>query len=218
MPLFNIFPTFSEAPYSYIVVPVMLVSSIIGFYYKPYFHALLLHPYEVYRGKRLHTLLTSAFIHRNWLHLLNNLLVVYGLGYDMFGNINQEYGELPAYVLTPILWFALTVLPNLVQTISKQEDFMFTAVGASGLSFGLYGFSALFFPLQKMGNLIFPFITNMFHNWLLGLVVVFLLSVLNRNRIINSRLHLSAYIIGGILGLIVRPNAVVEVFDSIFSP
>lgn len=218
MSLFDIFPTFAEAPYSYIVVPIMLVSSIVGFYHKPYFHALLLHPYEVYRGKRLHTLLTSAFVHRNWLHLVNNLLIIYGLGYDMFGNIDQEYGEFSAYVLTPILWFTLTVFPNLVQTISKREDFMFTAVGASGLSFGLYGFSALFFPGQKMGNLIFPFITNMFHNWLLGLVVIYLLSVLNRNKIVNSRLHLSAYIIGGILGLVVRPSAVTEILDSIFSP
>lgn len=217
MSLFTIFPTFAEAPYSYVVVSIIFVSSIIGFYSKRYFHALLLHPYEVYRGKRLHTLLTSTFVHRNWLHLVNNLLIIYGLGYDMFGNIDQEYGEFSADVLTPILWFALTVLPNLVQTISKRNDFMFTAVGASGLSFGLYGFSALFFPVQKMGNLIFPFITNMFQNWLLGLVVIFLLSVLNRNKIVNSRLHLSAYIIGGILGLVVRPSAVIEILDSIFS-
>ncbi|WP_164112875.1 rhomboid family intramembrane serine protease [Sphingobacterium luzhongxinii] len=217
MSLFDIFPTFAEAPYSYIVVPIMLVSSVIGFYHKPYFHALLLHPYEVYRGKRLHTLLTSAFVHRNWLHLINNLLIIYGLGYDMFGNIDQEYGLFAAYVWSPILWFALIVLPNVVQTLSKKDDFIFTAVGASGLSFGLYGFSALFFPLQKMGNFILPFVTNMFHNWLFGLVIVFLLSVLNRNRIVNSRLHLSAYFIGGILGFFVRPSAVVEIIDFIFS-
>lgn len=213
MSFFDIFPTFEEAPYSYIIVPIMLVSSVIGFYHKPYFHTLLLHPYEVYRGKRVHTLLTSAFVHRNWLHLSNNLLVVFGLGYDMFGNIEQEYTIADAYIFTPLLCFFLIVLPNILQSVSKRNDFVFTSVGASGLSFGLYGFSALFFPLEQMSNLIFPFVENMFHNWLVGLFVLFLLTTITKNRIVNVQLHFSSYVIGAVLGLIIRPQSIVEIYN-----
>lgn len=215
MSFFDVFPTFEEAPYSYILVPIMLISSIIGFYHKPYFYTLLLHPYEVYRGKRLHTLLTSAFVHRNWLHLFNNLLIVFGLGYDMFGNIEQECGMARAYIFTPVLCILLIVLPNIIQVFSKRNDFVFTAVGASGLSFGLYGFSALFFPLEQMRNLILPFVYNMFHNWLIGLFVLLLLTAINKNKIVNVRLHISSYVIGAVLALTSRPQSISEICSLI---
>ncbi|MCY4781210.1 rhomboid family intramembrane serine protease [Sphingobacterium sp. UT-1RO-CII-1] len=214
MNIFDILPYFHEAPWSYIVVPIMLITSIIGFYHKPFFHALLLHPYEVYRGKRLHTLLTSAFVHRNWLHMLNNLLIIYGLGYDMFGNIEQENNTFTANLLTPILFISIIVVPNLIQTFVKREDFLFTAVGASGLSFGLYGFSALYFPLQKMRSPIFTFVQNAFHASILLFILLFALTLINKNNnLINKHLHLSAYIIGIILSLISRPDSVIEIFN-----
>lgn len=214
MNIFDILPYFHEAPWSYIVVPIMLITSIIGFYHKPFFHALLLHPYEVYRGKRLHTLLTSAFVHRNWLHLLNNLFIIYGLGYDMFGNIEQEKNTLTAYILTPILFISMIAIPNLIQTFIKRQDFLFTAVGASGLSFGLYGFSALYFPLQKMNSPIFTIVHNAFHASILLLILLFALTFISKNnKIINKHLHLSAYIIGIILALITRPNSLIEIFN-----
>lgn len=205
MAFFDIFPTFEEAPYSYIIVPIMLVSSIIGFYYKPYFHALLLHPYEVYRGKRWHTLLTSAFVHRNWLHLLNNILIVYGLGFDMFGTVT-------AYIKTPILCSIIIVVPNILQTLSKKNDFTFTAVGASGLSFGLYGFSALFFPIEPIENFIFPFVKNMVDNWIIGTIILFLLATVKKNKLINLRLHVVSYLFGSILALIIRTQSMKEIY------
>ncbi len=216
MQFFDVFPTFKEAPYSYIIVPIILISSIIGFYNKAYFHALILHPYEIMRGKRIHTLLTSAFIHRNWLHLLFNALIVYGLGYDMFGNIQQIYGSLVAYILTPLLFVLLISLPNLIQTYQKRKDFFFTSIGVSGLSFGLYGFSALYFPLQPMKSSIFQFISNAMQSWVCGLLILLLLAQLNKSYI-NKYLHVSAYVTGGILALLARPKSVLEIFNYIFN-
>ncbi|UPZ34627.1 rhomboid family intramembrane serine protease [Sphingobacterium sp. PCS056] len=216
MQFFDIFPTLQEAPYSYLFVPLMLISSIIGFYSKSYFHALILHPYEIARGKRIHTLLTSAFIHRNCWHLLFNAFIIFGLGYDMFGTISQEYGVHTAYVLTPLLFFLLIILPNLFQTYQKRKDFYFTALGASGLSFGLYGFSALFYPLQPMQNSIVPFVNSAMQSWIFGLLILLLLAQI-KNSSINKYLHLSAYLIGTLLAQIVRPQAGLEIFTAILS-
>jgi membrane associated rhomboid family serine protease len=216
MQFFDIFPTLQEAPYSYLFVPIMLISSIIGFYRKSYFHALILHPYEIARGKRIHTLLTSAFIHRNCWHLLFNAFIIFGLGYDMFGTISQEYGVHTAYVLTPLLFFLLIILPNLFQTYQKRKDFYFTALGASGLSFGLYGFSALFYPLQPMQNSIVPFVNCAMQSWIFGLLILLLLAQI-KNSSINKYLHLSAYLIGTLLAQIVRPQAGLEIFTAILS-
>lgn len=215
MNIFDILPYFHEAPWSYIVVPIMLITSIIGFYHKPFFHALLLHPYEVYRGKRLHTLLTSAFVHRNWLHLIINAFLIYGFGYDMFGNIEQESNTLTAYILTPILFSSIIVVPNLIQTIVKRQDFLFTAVGASGLSFGLYGFSFLYFPLQKTQSFWLPFVKISFHFWLCTLLVILLLS-LSKHSKTNKSLHLTSYIFGSILALVIRSLSFKEILSIIY--
>lgn len=214
MSFFDIFPTFQEAPWSYVVVPIILVSSIRGFRHKPHFHALLLHPYEVSRGKRLHTLLTSAFIHRNWLHLIFNLIVVFGLGYDMFGMLEQEYGTAATWILTPVLFILLTVVPNLAQTWAKRNDFQFTSIGASGLSSALFGFSFLFFPLEKIRHLVIPFITNSGEYWLYVLVVTILFTF-NKRSTINRPLHVMGYLLGSISAIIIRQDSIPEFFRAL---
>lgn len=209
MHFFDIFPAFQEAPYSYTVVPVLIISSIIGFYKISYFHNLILHPYEVARGKRLHTLFTSAFIHRSWIHLFFNTLIIYGLGYDMYGNILQVYGSVPAYLLTPLLFSLLIIIPNVFQVLKKKNDFYFTSMGASGLTFGLYGFSALFFPLQKVNHLFIPFIHNAAQYWLYILFILTLLSFIKLSKV-NRLLHITAYLIGSIFALIIRNESIYE--------
>lgn len=216
MKFFDIFPTFTDAPYSYIVIPIILVCSIVGFYNKSFFHAMILHPYEIARGKRIHTLLTSALIHRNWLHLLFNCVIIFGLGYDTFGNLDQEYGITVAYIGTICIFFLLIILPNLIQTFFKKNDFTFTAIGASGLSFGLFGFSALFFPLQKTSSHLFFFVQNTTHNWIVGLGILILLTFVGKLKKTNKQLHLAAYLIGSIVALMVRHTSIVEMYQALF--
>lgn len=212
MSFFEIFPTFKEAPYSYFIVPVMLISSIIGFYNKRYFHALLLHPYEVYRGKRMHTLLTSVFVHRNWLHLLFNSFIVFALSYDLYGCIYQEYHVYISIVSTPVLIFLLIVIPNMLQTQIRKDDFVFTSVGSSGLTFGLFGFGFLFFPLHETSSFLIPFIRNSFDYWLSVLVLFALLSFIPKSSV-NKQLHIFAFLIGSVLSLLCRPQSINEILS-----
>lgn len=216
MSIFSILPTFEQAPWSYILVPLIVSSSVVGFYYKPYFYALVLHPYEIYRGKRWHSLLTSAFIHRNWLHLLFNVLMIYGLLFDLFGCLKQEYSQKTAVLLSPILIFILILLPNLVQSHHKKEDFMFTTMGASGLTFGLFGFSGLFFPMESIEQFIIPFVSSFLHRWFFLLFLLFLFTLLKRRNLVNVYLHLYAYIIGGVVALCTRPTSIMEIYSYLF--
>ncbi|RKE44548.1 rhomboid family intramembrane serine protease [Sphingobacterium detergens] len=207
MKFFDIFPTFSESPYSYTLVPVVMICSTIGFYYKPFFHALILHPYEIANGKRTHTLFTSALIHRGWLHLLFNCIVIFSLVYDMTSILKQEFGQTVSYLVTPILVLTLIVLPNLCQTYLHRKNFIFTSIGASGLSLGLYGFSALFFPLQKINHLFVPWIHNSAQYWIYILLLLILSSFI-KNTKINRSLHLIAFILGSVLALLISPYTV----------
>lgn len=212
---FDIFPKFVEAPYSYIWIFFVLIFSILGFKRKSFFFSHVLHPYRIWRKDSIHTLFTSAFIHRNFLHLANNLLIIYALGYDMFGNIQQEYGSKIAYLLTPFLFTVFTIAPNICQVIIKRNDFSYTAIGSSGLSFALYGFSAMFFPIQPMRSTLFPFITYAYSAWLLLLVVLLLLALVKRNPIINTQLHINAFLMGGFFGVATRPSGITEIVNVI---
>ncbi|GHE23398.1 rhomboid family intramembrane serine protease [Sphingobacterium griseoflavum] len=216
MSLFDVLPTFYESPYSYTLVPIVLISSIIGFYRKTYFHALLLHPYEVARGKRIHTLLTSAFIHRSWLHLLFNSLIIYALAYDMFGCIKQENGLLTAALLTPCLFIILIVVPNLFQVWIKRNNFFFTSVGISGLTLGLYGFGLFFFPEQKADNIFIAWVSNSLEYWIVATVFLFLLSFIPKIGI-NRQLHIIAFHTGSFLALLVRPESLAEMWPLILN-
>lgn len=210
MKFFDIFPTFAEAPYSYIVVPIIFVCSIIGFYNKSFFHALILHPYEIARGKRIHTLLTSALVHRNWIHLLFNCIVIFGLGYDMFGNLHQESGIIIATLFTPLLFIIMIILPNLIQYLQEKDDFTHTSIGASNLTFSLFGFSFLYFPLQPTKSFIIPFINNSAQYWLAVLLLLILLLAVPKSKI-NKKLHLIAYLTGSFLAIIIRPQSLLEI-------
>ncbi|QBQ41065.1 rhomboid family intramembrane serine protease [Sphingobacterium psychroaquaticum] len=213
MSIFDVLPTFQESPWTYIIVPLIFVSSIIGFYYKPYFYKLVLHPYEVCRGKRWHTLLTSAFVHRNWWHLLFNLLAIYVLTYDAYECVKQIYGKNVSICLSPIIYIVLITIPNILQTLRKKENFLFTTMGASGLSFGLYGFSGLFFPTETVSSFVLPFVGNFFFNWLSLLLILFLLTRVRKTTSQNVYLHLYAFLFGGLLAFIVRPNSFKEVLS-----
>lgn len=215
MNIFDVLPYFYEAPWSYIVVPVILVTSIAAFYHKPLFHALLLHPYEVYIGKRIHTLLTSAFVHRNWLHLLMNLIVVYILVYDLFSIGVQEYGQNQSYLLTPFVICFLILFPNLLQVWKQKNNFSFTSTGASGLSFGLYGFSCLIYPQEKAEHLFFPFLNNSAKYWLYIFIIILLLSFAKKS-IINRTAHLSGYLFGSVVALFYRKDALYELIHLLF--
>lgn len=213
MSIFNVIPTFNEAPLTYVITPIILVSSIIGFYYKPYFHALLIHPYELFRGKRWHTLLTSAFLHRNWSHLFFNLLFISAMSYDVYGSLKQVYPENFPILLSTLVCFLLVTLPNLAQSIHKRNDFTFTSMGASGLSFGLVGFSGMFFPTDNPYKFILPFLGNAFYNWLIFLFILYIFTRIKRSSNTNVFLHLYAYLIGGVLALIIRPAALKEIIS-----
>ncbi|MGJ1266195.1 rhomboid family intramembrane serine protease [Sphingobacterium spiritivorum] len=212
--IFDILPTPAESPWSYTLVPVIIICSIIGFYYKPFFYKLLLHPYEICRGKRWHTLFTSALVHRSWIHLLVNVVLIYALLYDLFGLIKQEHGVITANICSFLFIVGFISIPNILLSVSKKNDFTFTAVGASGLTFALYGFSAMFFPLESRGSFLIKVVKNSGQYWLYFLAIILCLSFI-KSLSINRKLHLVAFIIGSVCVYLIRPSAFIEFCKSL---
>src|SRR5690606_13742476 len=72
-----------ETPVASIIFAFTIVTSIYTFSNQHLFGKFMLHPYSVSRGQRLYTLFTSGIIHRDWGHLLFNMLTFYFFGFAL---------------------------------------------------------------------------------------------------------------------------------------
>ncbi|MGC8998118.1 MAG: rhomboid family intramembrane serine protease [Candidatus Bathyarchaeia archaeon] len=109
-----------------------------------------MYPNEVVQGQRLYTLVTSMFMHADWLHLLGNMLFLYISGNnveDVFGHI----GYLVFYIFCGLA-AALTHILSLyfIPTYQSQELFTIGVVGASGAISGVLGAYLVLFPKARI--------------------------------------------------------------------
>lgn len=194
------FPSFKSAFCSYLIGILILSTSILSLVNKKITFSLLLHPYEVYRGKRLHTLFTSIFPHQSLLHTLINTLFILFFSYDAQQIMAYKYGEAYAVFLTFYLLIILIVIPNIFLTLKERSNFTFTCIGSSGLTFGLIGFSLAYFPFEKVKS-IFPFIQYSYQFWIYFLLIKLIVALILRKKF-NNTLHLIAFFWGTVLALI----------------
>src|SRR5690554_3982980 len=61
------------APLAYFIIAILFTVGVISLYREAWFLGGRMHPYSIYRGRRLHTLLTSVAVHVDGKHLLINI-------------------------------------------------------------------------------------------------------------------------------------------------
>lgn len=214
MSFFDIFPSLHKAPIAWSLLFLIVSTSVTGFFYRPLYQRLLLHPYEVARGKRWYTLLTAAFVHTGWWHLTYNAILVFGFGYDFHGVIKQEV--LPTYSLwiTLLLTLLFIVIPNVYITWKNRNNLAYTTVGASGLNYAMIGFCTIIYPLEiieeRQG---IPWLYS-YHIW--AVILVLLSVMLFRKGRTNHVIHLFAFLMGTLSAFLLRPLSLQQLIGSIF--
>lgn len=107
-----------------------------------------LYPYEVVRGRQLHTFFTSMFIHADWFHLIGNMLFLYVFG----DNIEDIFGHARYFLFYVVSGLAASATYLLTSPgISPLE----AVVGASGAISGVLGAYLVLFPKARILTLIF---------------------------------------------------------------
>lgn len=141
------------APVTCILLLVTIILSVVGFYNPRFLQQCTLHPYSVYRGKYLYTLLAAGFVHKNGWHLLiNGFLIFYGPGYieeklvEVSGNLGHFHQVL--FYLTAIIG------GNIGSVLLRKNDFTFSSLGASTVVFAAFG---AFFLHETMDVYFFPY-------------------------------------------------------------
>lgn len=208
------FPPFLEMPLTYVFSGLIILLSIIGFYYKPLYNKLVYHPFEVFKGKRVHTLFTSIFLHKGWVHLLFNVYFFYFMSKDMeYIILEKNYNPVQVKAICLFVFIFSVVLCNLIVGWFQRENFSHTSVGASAAVTAFAGFAALYFPLDHVSrpHRFMPLYYGYDFAFALLVIFIVLTGIYWKKSKSNHRAHLTGLLIGFVMAMVFRPSLINEI-------
>lgn len=158
-----------QHPATFFMLLLVSLSSIVGFYYRPWYGACVLHPYSVWRGKRRWTVLTMALVHNSWQHLILNVFLLLVFSTSLEDTLSQtvQYG----YLVYSGMLLSCLLTGNLGTTIMNKNDFGFSTSGASNCLLGLFTGKFLITPLAIVP--LWSFVGDVYY-WHIGIYLLIL--------------------------------------------
>jgi hypothetical protein len=123
-------------------------------------------PLNIIQGQQLYTLLTSMFMHAEWLHLLGNMLYLYIFGdnvEDVFGHGSYLIFYMISGVVASFTHIASILLaPEISNLIGVPQmlDLAIGVVGASGAISAVLGAYLVLYPTARI-------LTIVFYGWII---------------------------------------------------
>lgn len=146
-------------------------------------------------------LVTSGFLHVNWMHLGFNMLSLYFFsgGLEMSMGVHRFL----------IIYTGSLVGGNIFSLLMHKNDGGYSSVGASGAVCGIVFASIAIFPGMQIG--LFPLPIH-FPAWIYGLafVAVSIYGVRSRSSNIGHESHLAGALTGMFIALLMRPEAFMQ--------
>jgi membrane associated rhomboid family serine protease len=136
-----------------IIVAFTSLVSMLCFSNRNLFERLQFNPYRVYHNKEYYRLITHAFVHADWTHLIVNMFVLYSFGqaFENYIQQNNNILHLSMYVYYLTMYMSSIIISSLT-TLKKYHDVLYyNAVGASGAVSSVL-FACIFFdPWMRVG-------------------------------------------------------------------
>lgn len=130
------------APVACVIFVITIVVSLIAFSSDKIFDSLILHPYNVYRGKYVYTIFTSGLIHVDYTHLFFNMLTFYFFAFNLEPLLGHwQFG---------LLYMLSLMLSDLPSVAKHKDDYTYRSLGASGAVSAVVFSAILFNPLGEM--------------------------------------------------------------------
>lgn len=138
----------NATPVASAIFVITLFTSLLAFNNPEIYERLILSPYQVYRRQKIYTLITSGLIHKDWQHLIFNMLSYYFFAF----NLERIIGHWQFAVL----YLVSLVLSDLPTVMKHREDFWYRTLGASGAISAVVFSFIMFDPMTKMMILPLP--------------------------------------------------------------
>jgi membrane associated rhomboid family serine protease len=194
------------APVASVIFGITIASSLLAFYNDELYDRMILNPYHVSKGSEIYTLLTSGFIHKDWMHLIFNMMTYYFFAFQLEAIIGHWQFAL--------LYIVSLVLSDLPTVYKNRENFWYRSLGASGAISAVVFSAIMFDPTAKMGLLLIPIQIPAIIFGALYLVYCVYASRRSSDGI-NHDAHFYGALCGIILTVILIPQSVHIFFDKL---
>jgi len=196
------------APVASVIFGITILVSLMAFSNQSLYDKLMLHPYEVARGQKIHTLITSGFIHKDLMHLMFNMFSYYFFAFTLEQTIGHwQFG---------MLYFVSLILSDMPTVLKNKENNGYYSLGASGaISAVIFGF-ILYYPLIPMGILFLPPQLGI-PAFIFGILYLVYCSYASRHSRdnINHDAHLYGALSGLLIAILLNPSVVSSFFHQI---
>ncbi|MDB5002766.1 MAG: rhomboid family intrarane serine protease [Mucilaginibacter sp.] len=190
------------APVASFIFVITIGVSLLAFSNESLYGKMMLHPYSVSRKKNVFTLLTSGLIHKDWMHLLFNMLSYYFFAFQLEAYIGHwQFG---------VLYIASLILSDLPSVAKHKNDYWYHSLGASGAVSAVVFSYILYSPMSKMMIIPLPIPIPAILFGVLYLVYCHYASKYSRDNI-NHDAHLFGALCGVFITIILNP-AIIPIF------
>jgi membrane associated rhomboid family serine protease len=168
---------------------------------------------KIVHKNEYHRLITHAFIHANWEHLLVNMVVLFSFGQAIEEYFKYNFGNnaILDYVL---LYFGGILVSNIYALIKHRNNYFYNSVGASGAVSAML-FAAIFFdPWQSIYFFgILPIPGIIFAG--LYLVYSYQMSMKQKDNVAHDA-HFLGALFGFIFPILLNPQLFESFLDKLF--
>ncbi len=198
---------------STLLLIVTIVISFLAFQDRRILQRFILSPFAVVHYKQWYRVITHAFIHADWMHLLFNMIAFWSFGKVVvlyFGHISNN-PHLHFY----LMYFIAIVISSTQDLIKQKDNPDYFSLGASGAVSAVI-FSAIFFdPWSKILIFFIPCPGILF-----GVIYLIYSSYMGKKG--GDHINHSAHFYGSVLGflypLVMHPDAIQIFIHQLMHP
>jgi membrane associated rhomboid family serine protease len=189
----------TAAPVASFIFVITILTSLMAFSNDNIYANMILHPFSVYRGQRVYTVVTSGMIHNDWMHLFFNMLSYYFFAFQLEVDLGHwQFG---------LLYVVSLVLSDLPTVYKHKNDEWYHSLGASGAVSAVIFSAILFNPLTKMMIMPLPIPIPAVLFGVLYLVYCNYASKYSRDNI-NHDAHLFGALSGLLITIVLYPHII----------
>jgi membrane associated rhomboid family serine protease len=177
-------------------------------------YKLIMNPFAVTKNGQFYRMITSGFIHSNWMHLGFNMFTFYFFGRNIEYLFSNLFGS--AGVIYFLALYLLAIVVSDIPSLIKYKDHPhYNSLGASGGVSAIVFSSIMFFPLEKIclyGIICIP-------GFILGVLYV-IYSYYEGKRMadnVNHHAHLIGAIFGVLFSIFVQPSVALSFVEQVMS-
>jgi len=171
-------------------------------------------PYKVIHRHQYYRIVTHAFVHVSWEHLIVNMIVLFSFGTAVEHYFEINFGSIGTYYYL-ILFFGSIIFSSLLSLYKQKDNPYYNAVGASGAVSAIL-FTAIFF--QPWESIYFFGIIPIAGIFFGGLYLYY--SYYMSTKKMDNIGH-DAHFLGAIFGLffpvMLRPELIKDFINALFS-